>query len=70
MNKNFKTVFTAEDFTERNRTLHCQGLQEISVYKEDIGRLLGKLDVRQAMGPEGLSGWVLKKCKGQLLDPI
>ncbi|MPC28816.1 hypothetical protein E2C01_022027 [Portunus trituberculatus] len=45
-------VFTAEDdFTETNRTLYSQGLQEITVHKEDIGRLLDKLEVRKAMGP-------------------
>ena len=49
MNESFVTVFTAEDdFTEPNRTLHCQGLQEITVHKEEIGRLLDKLDVRKA----------------------
>ncbi|MPC83679.1 hypothetical protein E2C01_078394 [Portunus trituberculatus] len=63
MNERFKTVLTAEDdFPEPRRTLHCQGLQEIAVHKEDIGRLLDKLD--------GVSGWVLKECKEQLLDLI
>ncbi|MPC57721.1 hypothetical protein E2C01_051708 [Portunus trituberculatus] len=36
MNESFKTVFTEDDdFTELNRTLNCQGLQEIAVHKED-----------------------------------
>ena len=74
MNESFVTVFTAEDdFTEPNRTLHCQGLQEITVHKEEIGRLLNKLDVRKATGPDGVrvSGWELKECKEQLLlEPI
>ncbi|MPC18300.1 hypothetical protein E2C01_011179 [Portunus trituberculatus] len=48
-------VFTAEDdFTEPNRTLDCQELQEIAVHKEDIGRLLKKLEVRNAMGPDDI----------------
>ncbi|MPC33737.1 hypothetical protein E2C01_027096 [Portunus trituberculatus] len=50
--------------------LHCQGLQEIIVHKEDTGRLLEILDVRKAMGPDGVSGWTLKEYKDQLLDPI
>ena len=71
MNESFVTVFTAEDnFTKPNRTLHCQGLQEITVHKEEIGRLLDKMDVRKAMGPDGVSGWVLKEYKEQLLEPI
>ncbi|MPC76816.1 hypothetical protein E2C01_071248 [Portunus trituberculatus] len=71
MNESFKIIFTEEkDFTKPNRTLHCQGLQEIIVHKEEIGRLLENLDVRKAMGPDGVSGWALKECKDQLLDLI
>ncbi|MPC58794.1 hypothetical protein E2C01_052803 [Portunus trituberculatus] len=71
MNESFKTVFTVErNFTEPNRTLHCRGLQEIIAHKEDIRRLLDNLDVRKAMELDGASGWVLKECKKQLLDPI
>ncbi|MPC66942.1 hypothetical protein E2C01_061101 [Portunus trituberculatus] len=57
MNESFKTVFTEEEeFAEPNRTLHCRGLQEIIMLKEDIGRLLDNLDVRKAMGLDGVSG--------------
>ncbi|MPC64674.1 hypothetical protein E2C01_058794 [Portunus trituberculatus] len=28
------------------------------------------MDVRKTMGPDGVSGWALKECKGQLLEPI
>ncbi|MPC40584.1 hypothetical protein E2C01_034146 [Portunus trituberculatus] len=37
---------------------------------EDIRRLLDNLDVRKAMGPDGVSGWALKEYKEQLLNPI
>ena len=40
------------------------------VQKQDVGRLLGNLDVRKAMGPDGVSGWTLKECKEQLVQPI
>lgn len=26
--------------------------------------------VRKVMGPDGVSGWVLKECRDQLLEPI
>ncbi|MPC51500.1 hypothetical protein E2C01_045346 [Portunus trituberculatus] len=69
-NKSFKTVFTEKEiFTEPNRVLHCRGLQEIIVHNEDIGRLLDNLDVRKEKGPDGVSGWALKECKEQRLDP-
>ncbi|MPC71792.1 hypothetical protein E2C01_066082 [Portunus trituberculatus] len=71
MNESFKTVFTQEkEFTETNRTLRYQGLQEIIVQKEDIGRLLDNFDVRKAMGLDGISGWAVKEFKEELLDPI
>ncbi len=28
------------------------------------------MDVRKAMGPDGVSGWVLKECREQLADPV
>ncbi|MPC48860.1 hypothetical protein E2C01_042646 [Portunus trituberculatus] len=59
-----------EDFTEPNMSLHCQALQKIIVHKPEIGRLLENLDVRKVMGPDGVSGWALKECKDQLLEPI
>ncbi|MPC09655.1 hypothetical protein E2C01_002271 [Portunus trituberculatus] len=57
-------------FVDPNRTLCCRGLQEIIVHKREIGRLLENLDVRKAMGLDGVSGWPLKECKDQLLEPI
>ena len=32
--------------------------------------MLGNLDVRKAMRPDGVSGWTLKECKEQLIQPI
>ena len=40
------------------------------VQKQDVGRFLENLDVRKAMGPDGVSGWTLKECKEQLVQPI
>ncbi|MPC51258.1 hypothetical protein E2C01_045103 [Portunus trituberculatus] len=60
INESFKTVFTEEEFTESNRTLHCQGLQEIMVHKQ-FGRLLENLDVRKVMGQDGVSVWALQE---------
>ena len=31
---------------------------------------MGNLDVRKAMGPDGVSGWTQKECKAQLIQPI
>ena len=71
MNESFKSVFTVEEqFIEPNTTEAEGGLKEVVVQKQDVGRLLENLDVRKAMGPDGVSGWTLKECKEQLVQPI
>ncbi len=42
----------------------------IIVSKEEIYKMMEELDVRKAMGPDGISGLVLKECKKQLIEPI
>ncbi|MPC43836.1 hypothetical protein E2C01_037490 [Portunus trituberculatus] len=67
----FKSVFNEkQEFTEPNRALHCQSLQEIIEHKQEIGRLLENLHARKTMGLDGMSGWALKECKDQLLELI
>ena len=66
MNESFKSVFTVKGtFIEPNTTEAEGGLKEVVVQKQDVGRLLENLDVRKAMGPDGVSGWTLKECKEQ-----
>ena len=71
MNESFKSVFTVEGaFIEPNMTEIQEGFKEVVVQQQDAGRLLGNLDVRKPMGPDGVSGWTLKECKEQLIQPI
>ena len=63
MNESFKLVFTEEAFTEPNITEAQEGFKEVVVQKKDVGRLIESLDVRKAMGPDGVSDWTLRKCK-------
>ena len=62
-----RKIFT---FTEPNMTEAQEGFKEVMVQKEDVGRLMGSLDVRKAIGPDGVSGWTLRECKNQLIQPI
>ena len=67
MNESFKSVFTeVEAFTEPNMTEAQEGFQEVLVQKQDVGRLIRSLVARKAMGPDGVSGWILMKFKDQL----
>ena len=55
MNESFKSVFTLEEtFTEPNTEVQRQGIENIVVQKQKINELLEKLDVRKAMGPDGV----------------
>ena len=67
----FKSVFSVEEeFVELREEVRQVGLQEVKVEKHEIGKLLEKLDVRKAMGPDEVSNWTLKECRKQLEEPI
>ena len=71
MNESFKSVFSVEEeFAEPKEEVRRVGLQEVKVEKYEIGKLLEKLDVRKAMGPDEVSNWILKECKKQLEEPF
>ena len=71
MNESFKSIFTeAGPFAEPNMAEAHEGFQEVVVQKQDVGRLLGSVDIKKAMGPDGVSGWTLRECKDQLIQPI
>ena len=57
-----RKIFT---FTEPNMTEAQEGFKEVMVQKEDVGRLVGHLEVRR-----NGSRWTLRKCKDQLIQPI
>ena len=64
MNESFKQVFTEEEaFTEPSMIEAQEGFKEVVVQKQEVGRLMGSLDVRKAIGPDGMSGWTLRECK-------
>ena len=51
INESFKSVLSEEEaFTEPNMTKAHKGFKEVVVQKQDVGILLGSLDVRKAMG--------------------
>ena len=72
MNESFKWVFTEEtSFVEPPRDAeHQEGMQDIKVDRQEIRKLLENLDVRKAIGPDDVSGWILKECRDQLVEPI
>ncbi|MPC63204.1 hypothetical protein E2C01_057298 [Portunus trituberculatus] len=66
MNESFKSVFNEEgDFIEPNNQATQKELRNIVVHKQRISKLLEGVDVRKAMGPDGVSGWTLRECRDQ-----
>ena len=45
-------------------------MQDITVTKGDIEKVISNIDVNKSMGPDGISGRVLKECKQQIIEPI
>ena len=71
MNESFRSVFSVEmNFTEPYSEVQQRGMQEVLVQRQEIDKLLEKLDARKAMGPDGVSHWALKECREQLVEPI
>ena len=71
MNERLKFVFSEEGtFTQANMAEAHERFQDIMVQKQDVSRLLGILDIRKAMGPNGVSGRPQRECKDQLIQPI
>ena len=63
MNQSFKTVFyVEEEFTKPRGEVEVSGLKEVQVKRKEIKKILEKLDIRKAMGLDGVSNLTLKEC--------
>ena len=71
MNGCFQSVFTREsEFVEQGRPDTGEGLCRLEVSVEEVKMIMEKLDKRKAMGPDGVSNWILRECSDQLADKI
>jgi len=71
LNNRFQQVFTKESpFEPQGGNVEGPYMEEIQVYKREIYELLGNLEEEKAMGPDEVSGSILKLCKEELVDPI
>ena len=69
MNQSFKTVFCMEkEFTEPRGEVGVSGLKEVQVEKKELRRILEKLDIKKAMRPYGVSNWILKEYREELVE--
>ncbi|MPC40990.1 hypothetical protein E2C01_034568 [Portunus trituberculatus] len=55
---------------ERISIVNRISLEEVKTTVEEIQNNLDKLEVKKAMGPDGMSNWVLKECSSHLAKVI
>ena len=71
LNDKLKSVFTQEDaFTEPEGEEEVEQITDIQFEESELRNMMKKLDVTKAMGPDEISGWVLKNCADQLSAPL
>ncbi len=71
MNKKFQTVFTEEgNFDLIDNELNGNNITDVEVSQEDIMKQLEDLNENKAPGPDGVSNWILKECRSQLVEKI
>ena len=71
MNSSFQKVFTTEStFEEPQVDDERVCMDEIMVSKQEIHKLMEELEDGKAMGPDGVSGSILKACREELVVPI
>ena len=71
-NRCFQSVFTKEqEFRGETETgNNGNGLQDVVSSTEEVKSMLENLDARKAMGPDGVSNWILTECSTLFQDPI
>ena len=71
MNRCFQSVFMEEGEFEGEEVELGEGiLDEVEVQEQDIMKLMEGLEVNKAPGPDGVSNWILKECRDQLVRRI
>ena len=71
LNKNFQKVFTTEsDFKKPQEQVRKNEMWEIKISREEIEEMMKELDETKAMGPDGVSGYILKECRQEMAEPI
>ena len=71
LNKKFQEVFTPEtEFNEPHRNDKARKMIDFSVRKEQLMKIIKNLDGNKAIGPDGVSGHIIKECREQLIEPI
>ena len=69
LNKSFCKVFTVEEVFDKQE-VDVRKMRSIIVTRGDIETIVNNIDGSKSMGPDGISGRLLKECKDELIDVI
>ena len=70
LNNTFCKVFTKEEPFTGEKFTQTKKMNDIIITKDNIEKIINNLDDDKSMGPDGVSGRMIKECKDQLLNPI
>ena len=71
LNKNFQKVFITEsDFKKPQVQVRKNKRWEIRINREEIEEMMKELYERKAIGPDKVSGYILKECRQEMAEPI
>ena len=71
LNKNFEKVFTTQsDFEKLQGQVKKNEMWEIKISKKKIEEMMKELDEKKAIGPDGVSEYILKECRQKMTEPI
>lgn len=72
MSEHFQTVYTRENehIEAVPQTAPTQPMREFEVSQWELMKQLKDLDVRKSHGPDGVSNWILKECREELVSGL
>lgn len=70
LNRSFCKVFTVEEDFDKQEEVEARKMRSIKVTRSVIESIVNNIDGSKSMGPDGISGRLLKECKDQLTDAI
>ena len=70
-NRNFQKVFTRKsNFKKPHGHKGKNEMWEIRINREEVKEIMKELDERKAIGPDGVSRYILKKCRQKTAESI
>ncbi|XP_069158324.1 uncharacterized protein [Procambarus clarkii] len=68
LNEKFQSVFVQKEIFRKPDTIRIpeNNIEHIEVSKDEVEKMLKELNKNKAVGPDGVSPWVLRECSHEL----